>query len=100
MSCGVGLRRSSDPELLWLWRRPGSLALTGSLAWEPPYAAGAALKRQNKQTNKKSQPNMKFVRNLIYQETCVSLCIVSNSHPGQTSLSLIRIRVLYLNLGG
>ena len=34
--------------LLWLWCRPAAAALTGPLAWEPPYAVGAALKKQNK----------------------------------------------------
>ena len=48
MSCGVGRRRGSDPALLWLWRRPVATALIRPLAWEPPYAAGAALKRQKK----------------------------------------------------
>ena len=42
MSCGVGCRRGSDPELLWLWRRPVAAAPIQPLAWEPPYAAGAA----------------------------------------------------------
>ena len=42
MSCGVGCRRGSDPALLWLWRRPVATAPIGPLAWEPPYAAGAA----------------------------------------------------------
>ena len=42
MSCGVGRRRGSDPALLWLWRRPVATAPIGPLAWEPPYAAGAA----------------------------------------------------------
>ena len=51
MSCGVGYRRSSDPELLWLWCRPAAPALIRPLAWELPYAVGAVLKRQ-KQTNK------------------------------------------------
>ena len=27
LSCGVGLRLSSDPALLWLWRRPPAVAL-------------------------------------------------------------------------
>ena len=42
-----------DPALLWLWCRLVATALIRSLAWKPPYAAGAALekaKRQNKQT--------------------------------------------------
>ncbi|RKM63502.1 hypothetical protein C0984_19685 [Clostridioides difficile] len=46
MSCGVGLRRSSDLVLLWLWYRPAATAPIGPLAWEPPYATGAALKGQ------------------------------------------------------
>jgi len=42
--------------LLWLWCRPAAVAPIGPLAWEPPYAAGVALKsknKTNKQTNKK-----------------------------------------------
>ena len=46
MSCGVGHRLDSDPALLWLWRRSAATALIGPLAWEPPYAMDAALKRQ------------------------------------------------------
>ena len=44
MSCGVGHRCSSNPVLLWLWRRPVATALIGRLAWEPPYAIGVAIK--------------------------------------------------------
>ena len=51
MSCGVGRRRSSDPsDPSWLWRRLAAPALIGPLAWEPPCAAGAALKHK-RQTN-------------------------------------------------
>ena len=35
-----------DPELLWLWCRSAAAAPIQPLAWEPPYASGAALKRQ------------------------------------------------------
>ena len=38
----LGCRRGSDPALLWLWRRLAATALIRPLAWEPPYAAGAA----------------------------------------------------------
>ena len=31
-----------DPKLLWLWCRPVATAPIQPLAWEPPYAAGAA----------------------------------------------------------
>ena len=51
--CGVGRKHSSDPSLLWLWCRTAAAALIGPLAWEPPYAADAALKRKNKKTTKK-----------------------------------------------
>ena len=54
MSYGVDCRRGLDLVLLWLWRRPVATASIRSLAWEPPYASGAALKRQNK-TNKQKQ---------------------------------------------
>ena len=41
--------------MLWLWCGPEATAPIGSLAWKPPYAVGAALKRQkqNKKTKQK-----------------------------------------------
>ena len=39
-------KSGSDLVLLWLWCSPVATALIGPLAWEPPYAVGAALKRQ------------------------------------------------------
>ena len=48
MSCGIGRRRSSDLALLWLWPRLVATAPIGPLAWEPPYAAGAALEKGKK----------------------------------------------------
>ena len=41
------------PQLLWLWRRPVATALISPLAWEPPYAAGAAqeLAKRQKEEN-------------------------------------------------
>ena len=44
MNCGVGRRHSLDLVLLWLWCRPPAAAQIRPLAWETPYAAGAALK--------------------------------------------------------
>ena len=43
MNCDVGRRCGLVPVLLWLWR---------PLAWELPYAVGAALKRQQQQQQK------------------------------------------------
>ena len=39
--------------MLWLWRRPAAIAPFRPLAWEPPYAAGAVLKRQKNKNKKK-----------------------------------------------
>ena len=55
MSCGVGRRHGLDLALLWLWHRLATTAPIGPLAWEPPYAMGAALKRQKKKKGKKNQ---------------------------------------------
>ena len=52
MSCGVGRRRSSGLMWLWLWRRPKAAPLIQPLAWELPYAMGAALKSKKKKKKK------------------------------------------------
>ena len=46
VSFGVGRRHGSYLALLWLWLGPAAAAPIGPLAWELPYAEGAALKRQ------------------------------------------------------
>ena len=55
MSCGVGRRRGSDPAILRLWRRPVATAPKGHLAWEPPYATGAAQENDKKTKTKKEE---------------------------------------------
>ena len=57
MSRGVGRRRRSDPALLWLWHRPVATAPIRPLAWEPPYAVGAA-QRNSKKKKKKIKEQM------------------------------------------
>ena len=51
----VGRKGSLDPALLWLWCRPAASAPIRPLAWEPPYATGATLKKKKQKTkqNKK-----------------------------------------------
>ena len=60
MSCGVGCRFSSDPVLLWLWLycRLAATAPIRPLSWEPPYAAGVALKKTK--DKKKKNPYICF----------------------------------------
>ena len=44
-----------DPMLLWLWHRLAAAALIQPLSWELPYAAFAAIKKQNKTKQNKKQ---------------------------------------------
>ena len=55
VSCGVGRRLDSDPALLRLWHRLASTAPIRPLAWEPPYAEGAALEKAERQKKKKKK---------------------------------------------
>ena len=41
--------------LLWLWGRLAATALIRTLAWEPPYATGAALKRPKKEKEEEEE---------------------------------------------
>ena len=65
MSCGVGHRHISDPTLLWLWCRPVATAPIQPLAWEPPHAAGAALKK----TKKKKRAEGSSLRGSVVNES-------------------------------
>ena len=56
MSCAVDHRHGSDLTLLWL---------IGLLAWEPPYAAGAALKSKKKKKKKKSANTHIHIENIL-----------------------------------
>ena len=41
--------------LLWFWHRPVATAPIRPLAWEPPYAMGAALEKAKRQKKKKKK---------------------------------------------
>ena len=60
MSCGVGRRLGLDLALLWLWCRPAATAPIRPLDWEPPYAAGVALKRQKTKIKKQNKKNFQL----------------------------------------
>ena len=79
MSCGVGRKRSSDPALLWLWRRPAATAPIRALAWEPPYAAGAPEEVAKRQKKKK-------IMGLIVNALVGRYTIWSFLHNFQTSM--------------
>ena len=71
VSCGVGRRRGSDPAWLWLRWRPVAAAPTGPLAWEPPCATGAALKRKTDK-RKKENERKDSVQRLGHRERLVT----------------------------
>ena len=76
MSCGVGRRRGLDLALLWIWHRLADTPLIRPLAWEPPYAAGAALEKAKKTKNKKiNKIKLKF-KNVLKQQNaeCLPCC--------------------------
>ena len=60
MSCGGGRRCGSD--LVLLWCRLAAVAPIQPLAWEPPYAAGAALEKAKRQERKKGRKERKKER--------------------------------------
>ena len=81
MSCGVGRRCGSDPELLWLQCRPVATARIRPLAWEPPHAEGATLeKTKRQQTKTNSNPPYKKQDNdicslLLFPPNLSALCL-------------------------
>ena len=72
-----GHRCSSGPTSLWLWRRPAAVAPIRPLAWEPPYAVGAALKRQ-KTKKKLFIVYLKFNFNWAGHSTPVCVCVYAH----------------------
>ena len=65
MSYSVGHRPGSDLALLWLWHRPAAVAPIQPLAWEPPYAVGAALKKTRKKKEKRKRSGHNSVQQNI-----------------------------------
>ena len=79
MSCGIGHRCDSD--LAWLWHTLVATAPIGPLAWEPPYAVGAALKRQK---TKKKCPIQRLWLNFLQAVSHIHRQILSPaSQTGQ-----------------
>ena len=46
--------------LPWLWRRLATTALIRPLAWEPPYAVGAALEKDKRTKQKRKRKRIKM----------------------------------------
>ena len=71
MSCGVGANVARFLELLRLWYRPVATAPIQPLAWEPPYAAGAAQEiatiTTTTTTTKKDKKDKKKKRTFLFK---------------------------------
>ena len=65
MSYGVGCRHGSD--LVFLKRRPSAIA------WEPPHAAGAALKKQKEKKKKASKAKQNQTKKQWGPPDCVNV---------------------------
>ena len=58
-----------DPALLWLWRRLAAVAPIRPLAWEPPHAAGVAIKRKKKKKKRKRNCGVPLVAQCVMNMT-------------------------------
>ena len=78
MSSGVGYRCGSDPAVLWLWCRLTATAPIQPLAWEPPYASGAAEEWQKDKKKKKKKKMNSRVHMLGNQKKFVEIIGLRN----------------------
>ena len=91
LCCVIGRRHGSDSELLWLSRRPAAATLIQPLAWELPYAAGAALKRKNKKQKTKKQTNKKPAwSSLVAQWELLIQCCHCNGSSWITAIAQVQ----------
>ena len=64
MSWSVGRKCGLDSALLRLWHRLAAAVPIPPLAWEPPYATGAALKGQKKKKDPMTEVHLCSTTNL------------------------------------
>ena len=87
VTCSVGCRHCSEPLLLWLWCRPVATVLIRPLAWEPPYAVGAAVEKPKSQKKRR------------LRETPLAF-LEENFHTSSTSyLVLLKNRLMRMHEG-
>ena len=80
MSCGVGCRHGSDPAV----HRPAATAPIRPLAWEPPYAVGAALEKDKKKKKKKLKKLGSLNLSLSLSGMCVNASKLTERHLCRT----------------
>ena len=85
----VGHRCGSDPTLLWLWRRLAATALIRPLAWELPYAAGAALESKTRKEKKKRKKEKRNQHRSPVQAICTERKFLSEDGTGMQAKVLL-----------
>ena len=75
--------------MLWLWHRPAAAALIRPLAWEPPYAMGVALKKNNN-----NKINILYVYKVLYNSFDDNAQIISEVSSLSIRVSKTHDRVL------
>ena len=73
MSYGVGRRRGSNLVWLWLWCRLTAVAPIQPLAWEPPNAMSAALRKKKK---KEISVGVSTVMQQVKDRLCLCLDVI------------------------
>ena len=91
MSCGVGHRCRSDLALLWLLGRPAAVTPIRPLPWEPPRAAGTALKRQK--TKKKKKKRSGFSDCGKRMETVMAMRLIHLIHYTFYKITFLKIQI-------
>ena len=77
-----------DPALLWLWCRLAAVAPNWPLAWEPPYAASAALTKKKKNLKENGGVYMYNCIILLYNRNYHNL--VNQLHFSKTSKKILK----------
>jgi len=80
------------PALLWLWYRPEAIAPIRPLAWDPPYATGAALEKTKRKKKKSIKMRSHFATtSSVNVQEAYSLhgCGSGNRYPEVTSIKAV-----------
>jgi len=93
MSCGINCRRGSDLVLLWLWCRPAATTPIRPLAWETPYAAGAALKGEK--TKKEQQQKNEDTCIPVFIATLFTIAKTLKQHKCPSTDECIKMKYIY-----
>ena len=81
-----------DPASLWLGCRPAAVSPVQSLAWEPPFASGAALKskkKKKKEKRKMIKPQTPAPPALLLPHSDHCDCPLSSVNPHYTLYFLV-----------